>query len=59
MAMGETEQQWPSRYAALVSPGVRPSALLLFGEAWPRGQLTGIQRWVDEVDRQRSVRVER
>ena len=44
LAMGETEQQRQSRYAAFVSRGVRPSELMLIREALQRGQLTGSER---------------
>lgn len=59
LAMGETEQQRQSRYAAFVSRGVRPSELMLIREALQRGQLTGSERFVDEIDRKLGVRVER
>lgn len=59
LAMGKTEQQRRSRYAAFVSQGVRPSELILIREALQRGQLTGTQRFVDEIDRKLGVRVER
>jgi putative transposase len=57
--MGETEQQKQSRYAAFVSQGVRPSELALIRETLQRGQLTGTERFVDEIDRKLGVRVER
>jgi putative transposase len=57
--MGEMEQHRPSRYAVFGSQGVRPSALILIREAWQRGQLTGTQRLVDELDRKLGLRVER
>jgi putative transposase len=59
LAMGETEQQRRGRYAAFVSRGVRPSELTLFREALQRGQLTGSEPFVDEIDRKLGVRVER
>ena len=59
LAMGETEQQRQSRYAAFVSRGVRSSELMLIREALQRGQLTGSERFVDEIDRKLGVRVER
>ena len=59
LAMGETEQQRQSRYAAFVSRGVRPSVLMLIRVALQRGQLTGSERFVDEIDRKLGVRVER
>ena len=59
LAMGETEQQRQSRYAAFVSRVVRPSELMLIREALQRGQLTGSERFVDEIDRKLGVRVER
>ena len=59
LAMGETEQQRQSGYAPFVSRGVRPSDLMLIREALQRGQLTGSERFVDEIDRKLGVRVER
>jgi Transposase DDE domain. len=59
LAMGETEQQRQRRYAAFVSQDVRPSERLLFREALQRGQLTGTERFVDEIERKLGVRVER
>ena len=59
LAMGETEQQRQSRYAAFVSRGVRSSELMLIREALQRGQLTGSERFVDEIDRKVGVPVER
>lgn len=56
LAMGETEQQRQSRYAAFVSQGVRPSELVLIREALQRGQLTGTERFVDEIDRKLGLR---
>ena len=53
--MGETGRQ--SGYAAFVSQGVRPSELKLIRDALQRGQLTGNERFVDEIDRKLGGRV--
>jgi putative transposase len=56
LAMRETEQQRQSRYAAFVSQGVRLSGLVLIREALQRGQLTGTEWFVDEIDRKLGLR---
>ena len=57
LADEETERR--DRYARFVEQGVPEPELSLMREALQRGQLTGNQRFVDEVEQIIDVRVER
>jgi Transposase and inactivated derivatives len=58
LAIGETEALRQQRYREFVSQGVRPSEQTLIQEALQRGQLTGTQRFVEEIEAKLGVRVE-
>ena len=57
-ALGATEQSRRNRYREFVGVGVSPSEQTLIREALQRGQLTGTQRFADEIERKLSIRVE-
>ncbi len=57
-ALGAPEQSRRNRYREFVGVGVLPSEQTLIREALQRGQLTGTQRFADEIERKLSIRVE-
>ncbi|MCY1501129.1 Transposase IS200 like protein [compost metagenome] len=58
-ALGVTAEERRHRYADFVRQAVPSEELVLIREAIQRGQLTGTNRFVDEVERIAGVRIER
>lgn len=58
-ALGATDEERRRRYAEFVRQAVPAEELSLIREAIQRGQLTGSNRFVDEVERIAGVRIER
>lgn len=58
-ALGATDEERRRRYAEFVRQAVSAEELSLIREALQRGQLTGNNRFVDEVERIAGVRIER
>ncbi|MFZ6045988.1 transposase [Pseudomonas sp. CR3202] len=58
-ALGATDEERRRRYAEFVRQAVPAEELNLIREAIQRGQLTGNNRFVDEVERIAGVRIER
>ena len=57
LALSERPELREQRYREFVSRGIRPCEQTLIREALQRGQLTGTQRFVDEIEIKLGVRV--
>lgn len=58
-SLGETPEERSSHYVEFVAQSIPPSELELIKNAIQRGQLTGADRFVDEVEHLTGLRVER
>ncbi|EMB9880483.1 transposase, partial [Pseudomonas aeruginosa] len=57
--LGQTAEERYRRYVTFMKEAIPAEELRLIREAVQRGQLTGNQRFVDEIERVAGVRIER
>lgn len=59
MALGETNVRRQQRYMKYVEEGIKSDEKVLLDEAVQRNQLTGTERFVDEIEKRYGLRIER